>query len=118
MAEFFTRSWFRRVWIVQEGVLSSNVCFMVGCEQFDIREVALVLPDMRELKSVAADMGSIDIIAFERMWLMRNSRSGAQATPSLSTFLMWDWSAGIEVKAMNLRDKLFAYYQRSSQNIL
>jgi hypothetical protein len=106
MAEFFTRPWFRRIWIVQECVVSPHVRFMVGREQFDIGEVVLMLSDMRGLKSVAADIGSAQIVAFERMWMMR--RSNGQATPSLSTFLFWAWSAGLGEEATNPRDRIFA----------
>jgi hypothetical protein len=94
LTEFFKRPWFYRVWILQECVVSPEVCFVIGHEQFDIVAIFLMLSDMRELKAIAADVGVYQISAFERMWMMRNSRADCQPAPSLSIFLEWAWSAG------------------------
>jgi hypothetical protein len=108
MNEFFTRPWFRRVWIIQECVVSPKLYFMISREEFDILEIVLMLSAMRELKAVAAGLRSDQIVAFERMWRMRNSGSKDQPAPSLSTFLMWAWSAAVGQEATNPRDRIYA----------
>jgi hypothetical protein len=108
LTEFFTRSWLCRVWVVQECVVSPGVCFIIGREQFDFAEIAQMLIYMRELKAVAADLGSLGITAFERMCIMRQSRAERQPAPSLATLLEWAWSSGVGQEATNPSDKIFA----------
>lgn len=103
MSTLFINPWFRRVWVLQEALLAQDAIVHCGAESVPWREV-LQMSDW--LAKIHQPLYHVPHITMPHVWSLLRPQHGGQHVTELE--LLDVFTHGLELKATDPRDKLFA----------